>query len=89
MDAGGVYVDQSIASWFGFKSKTWFVPFESPDAHPALGQFIHHIQELMISEDSQASWNCEAMPSGLPRHFRIEVFRTNEPSDGRSFLYGF
>ena len=89
MDAEGVYVDQSIASWFGFKSKTWFVPFESPDAHPALGQFIHHIQELMISEDSQASWSCEAMPSGLPRHFRIEVFRTNEPSDGRSFLYGF
>ena len=89
IDAKGVYVDQSIASWFGFKSKMWFVPFESPGAHPALGQFIHHIQEVMISEDSESRWDCEAMPSGLPGYFRIEVFRTNEPADGHSFLYGF
>ena len=89
MDAKGVYVDQSIASWCGFKSKTWFVPFESPGAHPALSEFVHHIQELMISEDSQARLTCEAMPSGLPGHFRIEVFRTSERSDGHSFLYGF
>ena len=89
MDATGVYVDQSIASWFGFNFKTLFIPFESPGVNPALAQFIHHIQQLMISGDRQARLTCEAMPSGLPGHFRIEVFRTNEPADGYSTFYGF
>ena len=89
MDAKGVYVDQTLALWFGIKSRTWFIPFEAPGAHPALTQFILHIQQLMISGDRQTSLTCEVMPSGLPGTFRLETFRTDKSSDGISTLYGF
>ena len=86
---GGVYCDQTLATWFGFKSKALFIPCESPGAHPALSQFVHHIQQLIISKGSQASLTCDAMPSGLPGHFRVESFATRDPPDETSNLYGF
>ena len=86
---GGVYCDQTLATWFGFKSKTLFILCESPGAHPALSQFVHHIQQLMVSKDSQASLTCDALPSGLPGHFRVESFGKKDPPDATSNLYGF
>ena len=88
-DVKGIYVDQALASWFGYKAQTLFFPFESPGACPALSQFIHAIQQLMISDDRQASLTCEAMPNGLPGCFRIEMFETSARVDQSSGIYGF
>ena len=88
-DAKGIYVDQALASWFGYKTQTLFVPFKSRGDCPALSQFIQAIQQLMISDNRQANLTCEAMPNGLPGSFRIEMFESISRVDQSGGIYGF
>lgn len=87
-DAKGVYVDKSIAAWFGYKTKTLYIPFQSPGPEPVLGPFLQAIQHLLVSQSGQASISCDVMPSGLPGHFRIETVEINDPL-AESAIYGF